>query len=224
VTSKQTAALRLLIADDQQLVRAGFRKLLDGEEGLEVVGEAADGIDAIGEARRLRPHVILMDIRMPRLDGIEATRQIVATCPDIAVLILTTYDLDEYVFHALSAGASGFLLKDTPPDDLIDGIRIVARGDALLAPTVTRRLIAEFTSAVRARTPAQLPEISGRERDVLVQVTHGLNNAEIAAALFIGEATVKTHVSNLLSKLGCRDRVQLVVRGYEAGLVVPGTR
>ena len=224
MTSKQTAALRLLIADDQQLVRAGFRKLLDGEEGLEVVGEAADGIDAIGEARRLRPHVILMDIRMPRLDGIEATRQIVATCPDIAVLILTTYDLDEYVFHALSAGASGFLLKDTPPDDLIDGIRIVARGDALLAPTVTRRLIAEFTSAVRARTPAQLPEISGRERDVLVQVTHGLNNAEIAAALFIGEATVKTHVSNLLSKLGCRDRVQLVVRGYEAGLVVPGTR
>lgn len=224
MTAKQSGPLRLLIADDQQLVRAGFQKLLDGEEGLEVVGEAADGVDAISAARGLRPDVILMDIRMPRLDGIEATRQIVATCPDVAVLILTTYDLDEYVFQALSAGASGFLLKDTPPDDLIDGIRIVARGDALLAPTVTRRLIGEFTAAVRARTPAELPEISDRERDVLIQVTRGLNNSEIAAALFIGEATVKTHVSNLLSKLGCRDRVQLVVRGYEAGLVVPGAR
>lgn len=224
MTSQPAGTLRLLIADDQQLVRAGFRKLLDGEDGLEVVGEAADGVDAITAARGLRPDVILMDIRMPRIDGIEATRQIVATCPEIAILILTTYDLDEYVFQALSAGASGFLLKDTPPDDLIDGIRIVARGDALLAPTVTRRLIAEFTAAVRARTPAQLPEISDRERDVLVHVTRGLNNAEIAAALFIGEATVKTHVSNLLNKLGCRDRVQLVVRGYETGLVIPGAR
>lgn len=224
MTGPRSGSLRLLVADDQQLVRAGFRKLLDGEDGLEVVGEAADGVDAIAAARKLRPHVVLMDIRMPRLDGIEATRQIVGTVPGTAVLILTTYDLDEYVFQALSAGASGFLLKDTPPDDLIDGIGVIARGDALLAPTITRRLISEFTAAVRARTPAQLPQISERERDVLVQVTRGLNNAEIATALFIGEATVKTHVSNLLTKLGCRDRVQLVIRGYEAGLVIPGAR
>jgi DNA-binding NarL/FixJ family response regulator len=216
--------LRLLVADDQLLVRAGFRKLLDGEEGLEVVGEAADGVEAIAETRRLRPDVVLMDIRMPRLDGIEATRRIVAAVPGTAVLVLTTYDLDEYVFEALTAGASGFLLKDTPPDDLIDGVHIVARGDALLAPSITRRLIAEFTVAMRRRRPAALPEISAREREVLIRVARGLNNAEIAGELFIGEATVKTHVGSLLSKLACRDRVQLVVRGYEAGLVVPGER
>ena len=214
--------LRLLIADDQLLVRAGFRKLLDGEEGLEVVGEAADGVEAVAESKRLRPDVVLMDIRMPRLDGIEATRRVVRDGSAGAVLVLTTYDLDEYVFQALQAGASGFLLKDSPPDDLISAVRVVARGDALLAPAITRRLIAEFTARA-VRVPDPLPEISARERDVLVGVARGLTNAELANTLFIGEATVKTHVSSLLAKLGCRDRVQLVVRAYEAGVVVPGT-
>jgi DNA-binding NarL/FixJ family response regulator len=213
--------LRLLIADDQSLVRAGFRKLLDGEAELEVVGEAADGVEAIAEAKRLRPDVVLMDIRMPRLDGVEATRRITADGTATAVLILTTYDLDEYVFQALKAGANGFLLKDSPPDDLIAAIRVVARGDALLAPSITRRLIAEFT-ARNGRPADPLPEISDREREVLVGVARGLTNTELAQALFIGEATVKTHVSNLLAKLGCRDRVQLVARAYEAGVVVPG--
>jgi len=214
-------SLRLLIADDQSLVRAGFRKLLDGEDGLEVVGDAADGVEAIAESKRLRPDVVLMDIRMPRLDGIEATRRIVADQSATAVLILTTYDLDEYVFQALQAGASGFLLKDSPPDDLIAAVRVVARGDALLAPSITRRLIAEFTT--RNGRPAEpLPDISDREREVLTGVARGLNNTELAQTLFIGEATVKTHVSNLLAKLGCRDRVQLVARAYEAGVVVPG--
>ena len=214
-------SLRLLIADDQSLVRAGFHKLLDGEDGLEVVGDAADGVEAIAESKRLRPDVVLMDIRMPRLDGVEATRRITADGTATAVLILTTYDLDEYVFQALQAGASGFLLKDSPPDDLIAAVRIVARGDALLAPSITRRLIAEFT-ARGARPADPLPEISQREHEVLVGVARGLNNTELAQALFIVEATVKTHVSNLLTKLGCRDRVQLVARAYEAGVVVPG--
>jgi DNA-binding NarL/FixJ family response regulator len=215
--------LRVLIADDQALVRAGFTKLLDGEDGLEVVGEAADGVEAVSEARRLRPDVVLMDVRMPRLDGIEATRRISKDGTATAVLILTTYDLDEYVFQAIEAGASGFLLKDAPPDDLVAGIKVVARGDALLAPSVTRRLIAEFTARVRtaAKAPA-LPDVSPRERDVLVGVARGLTNAEIGRELFIGEATVKTHVGNLLAKLGCRDRVQLVVRAYESGVVTPG--
>ena len=213
--------VRLVIADDQTLVRAGFRRLLEGEEGLQVVADAADGLEAIEQARRCRPDVVLMDIRMPRLDGIEATRRITSESADVAVLVLTTYDLDEYVFEALRAGASGFLLKDSPPDELIAAIRVVARGDALIAPSVTRRLIAEFTTR---RAPQQtLPDISARERDVLVGVARGLNNAEVAAELFIGEATVKSHVSSLLAKLGCRDRVQLVVRAYEAGVVVPGT-
>jgi DNA-binding NarL/FixJ family response regulator len=212
--------VRLVIADDQMLVRAGFRRLLEGEDGLQVVGDASDGLEAIESVRRCRPDVVLMDIRMPRLDGIEATRRITAESSDVAVLVLTTYDLDEYVFEALRAGASGFLLKDSPPDELISAIRVVARGDALIAPSVTRRLIAEFTSR---RGPQQtLPDVSTRERDVLVGVARGLNNAELAAELFIGEATVKTHVSSLLAKLGCRDRVQLVVRAYEAGVVVPG--
>jgi len=214
--------LRLLLADDQSLVRAGFRKLLDGEDGLEVVGEAADGVEAIAESKRLRPDVVLMDIRMPRLDGIEATRRVSADGSAGAVLVLTTYDLDEYVFQALQAGASGFLLKDSPPDDLISAVRVVARGDALLAPPITRRLIAEFT-ARQGRTRDPLPEISAREREVLVGVARGLTNAELASSLHIGEATVKTHISNLLMKLACRDRVQLVVRAYEAGVVVPGT-
>jgi DNA-binding NarL/FixJ family response regulator len=214
--------LRLVIADDQMLVRAGFQKLLHGESDLEVVGEAADGLEAIAEARRCRPDVVLMDIRMPRLDGIAATRRIMAELPGVAVLVLTTYDLDEYVFEALRAGASGFLLKDSPPDELIAAIKVVARGDALIAPSVTRRLIAEFTARRVAERRQPLPEISAREHDVLVGVARGLNNAEVAAQLFIGEATVKSHVSSLLSKLGCRDRVQLVVRAYEAGVVLPG--
>jgi len=213
--------LRLLIADDQMLVRAGFRKLLDGEPGLAVVGEAADGLEAVELAAELRPDVVLMDIRMPRLDGIEATRRVAAELPGIAVLVLTTYDLDEYVFNALRAGASGFLLKDSPPDELIAAIKIVGRGDALIAPSVTRRLIAEFTARLDPREA--LPPVSARERDVLVGVAKGLNNAELASELFIGEATVKSHVSSLLAKLDCRDRVQLVVRAYEAGVVVPGS-
>ena len=214
-------ALRLLIVDDQALVRAGFRKLLESEEGLEVVGEAGDGVEAVAEARRLGPDVVLMDIRMPRLDGIEATRQL-ASGGGPAVLVLTTYDLDEYVFEALRAGASGFLLKDAPPDDLVAAVRTVARGDALLAPSVTRRLIAEFTSRNRRRPEAALPALSQRETEVLKLVARGMSNAEIAHSLFLGEATVKTHVRSLLSKLQCRDRVQAVVRAYESGLVEPG--
>ena len=213
--------LRLLIVDDQALVRAGFRKLLESEEGFEVVGEAADGIEAVAEVRRLGPDVVLMDIRMPRLDGIEATRRIAAGGRP-AVLVLTTYDLDEYVFEALQAGASGFLLKDAPPDDLVAAVRTVARGDALLAPSVTRRLIAEFTSRKRPDPEAALPPLTQRETDVLKLVARGMSNAEIAATLFLGEATVKTHVGSLLAKLHCRDRVQAVVRAYESGLVAPG--
>ena len=171
--------LRLLIADDQMLVRAGFRKLLDGEPGLAVVGEAADGLDAVELAAQLRPDVVLMDIRMPRMDGIEATRRVAAELPGVAVLVLTTYDLDEYVFNALRAGASGFLLKDSPPDELIAAIKIVGRGDALIAPSVTRRLIAEFTARLDPREA--LPPVSARERDVLVGVARGLNNAELAS-------------------------------------------
>jgi DNA-binding NarL/FixJ family response regulator len=214
--------LGVLIADDQLLLRAGFRKLLDGEVGLTVVGDAADGREAVELVTALRPNVVLMDIRMPVLDGIQATRQITESFPGTAVLVLTTYDLDEYVFAALEAGASGFLLKDCPPDELISAIRVVARGDALIAPSVTRRLIMEFTSRAGRAARQELPPISERERDVLIGAARGLSNAELAAELFIGEATVKTHISSLLTKLGCRDRVQLVVRAYEAGVVVPG--
>jgi DNA-binding NarL/FixJ family response regulator len=213
--------LRLVIADDQELLRAGFRRLLESEDGLEVVGEAADGVEAVAETRRLDPDVVLMDIRMPRIDGIEATRRIAAGDSHASVLVLTTYDLDEYVFDALEAGASGFLLKDAPPDQLIAGVRMVARGDAMLAPVITRRLIAEFATR-RRRPAAMLPSLSPRETDVIRLVARGLSNAEIADRLFLGEATVKTHVSGILSKLDCRDRVQVVVRAYESGLVEPG--
>jgi DNA-binding NarL/FixJ family response regulator len=224
-TERQTdeaGVLSVVIADDQLLLRAGFRKLLDGEPGLEVVGDAADGQEAVQLVERLQPNVVLMDIRMPVLDGIEATRRITATYPGTAVLVLTTYDLDEYVFAALEAGASGFLLKDCPPDELTSAIRVVARGDALIAPSITRRLVAEFTARAAAGGLRELPPISDREREVLVGVARGMSNSELAADLFIGEATVKSHVSSLLTKLGCRDRVQLVVAAYEAGLVVPG--
>ena len=215
--------LTVVIADDQLLLRAGFRKLLDGEEGLVVVGDVGDGQDAVTLVERIHPDVVLMDIRMPVLDGIEATRRISRRVPGTAVLVLTTYDLDEYVFAALEAGASGFLLKDCPPDELVAGIRVVARGDALLAPSITRRLVAEFTARAAGVGSRELPQISAREREVLIGVARGLSNIELAREMFIGEATVKTHVSSLLAKLGCRDRVQLVVAAYEAGLVVPGT-
>jgi DNA-binding NarL/FixJ family response regulator len=214
--------LSVVIADDQLLLRAGFRKLLDGEEDITVVGDVGDGEQAVEAARSLRPTVVLMDIRMPVLDGIEATRRITAELPDVAVLVLTTYDLDEYVYAALEAGASGFLLKDSPPEELVAAIRVVARGDALIAPSVTRRLIVEFTARAARAGRRELPPISEREREVLIGVARGLTNAELARELYIGEATVKTHVSSLLTKLDCRDRVQLVVRAYESGVVVPG--
>ena len=222
MTADDPAGLSIVIADDQLLLRAGFRKLLDGEDGLTVVGDAADGQEAIALVDRLRPNVVLMDIRMPVLDGIEATRQISRRFPDTAVLVLTTYDLDEYVFAALDAGASGFLLKDCPPDELTSAIRVVARGDALIAPSITRRLIAEFAGRAAHTGLRELPAISDREQEVLIGVARGLSNSELSAQLFIGEATVKSHVSSLLTKLGCRDRVQLVVAAYEAGLVTPG--
>jgi DNA-binding NarL/FixJ family response regulator len=223
VTVPAATDLQVVIADDQLLLRAGFRKLLDGEDGLEVVGDAGDGQEAVAIVDRLHPDVVLMDIRMPVMDGIEATRRISQRAPGTAVLVLTTYDLDEYVFAALEAGASGFLLKDCPPDELVAAIRVVARGEALIAPSITRRLISEFTTRGAGTVLRELPPISEREREVLIGVARGLSNSELARDLFIGEATVKTHVSSLLTKLGCRDRVQLVVAAYEAGLVVPGT-
>jgi DNA-binding NarL/FixJ family response regulator len=223
MTTEPPTPLDVLIVDDPLLLRAGFRKLLDGEPDLRVVGDAADGQEAIRQVEQLNPNVVLMDIRMPVLDGIEATRRITAASPDTAVLVLTTYDLDEYVFAALEAGASGFLLKDCLPNELISAIRIVSRGDALIAPSITRRLIGEFTTRAARAVRKTLPPVSEREREVLIGVARGLSNSELAAELFIGEATVKSHVSSLLTKLGCRDRVQLVVSAYEAGLVVPGT-
>jgi DNA-binding NarL/FixJ family response regulator len=215
-------SIRVLIADDQSLVRAGFRLVLENHDDLEVVGEASNGEEAIHSAGRLEPDVVLMDIRMPELDGIAATREITRRFP-ARVLVLTTYDLDEYVYDALQAGASGFLLKDTPPDQLAAGIRSVAAGEALLAPTVTRRLIAEFARvrpAPQAR-PAALDELTPREFDVLRHLARGLSNAEIAEQLFLSDTTVKTHVAHLLGKLGLRDRVQAVVLAYETGLVTP---
>jgi DNA-binding NarL/FixJ family response regulator len=214
----------VLIADDQGLVRAGFRKLLESEGGLRVVAEAADGLEAVALARRLQPDVVLMDIRMPRLDGLEATRRLLDGPTRTRVVMLTTFDLDEYVFDALTAGASGFLLKDAPPEQLIAAIQVVAGGDALLAPSITRRLIEEFVRRPPPRSgpPRRLGGLTGRELEVLRLLARGLSNAEIAAELVLGEATVKTHVGNLLTKLGLRDRVQAVVLAYESGLVQPG--
>ncbi|MEU8183204.1 response regulator transcription factor [Micromonospora sp. NPDC049044] len=214
--------IRLLLADDQTLVRAGFRSILDGEDGIEVVGEAADGAEAVRLAGQLSPEVVLMDIRMPVLDGLAATRQIVTT-GTARVIILTTFDLDDYVYGALRAGASGFLVKDTEPAELIHGVRVVARGDALIAPSITRRLIAEFSA--RATHPDPGPRLSGlttREREVLALVAAGLSNDEIAARLVLSPATAKTHVSRIMTKTQVRDRAQLVILAYECGLTVPG--
>lgn len=218
--------IRVLIVDDQALVRAGFRVLVDAAPDLEVVGEAEDGAQAIGAASAMKPDVILMDIRMPGVDGLEATRRILAESsePRPRVLVLTTFDADEYVYEALRSGASGFLLKDTEPRQLVDGIRVVARGEALLAPSVTRRLIDEFASRpeVRRARPEALEALTEREREVLTLVAQGLSNDGIAEALFISPATAKTHVSRVMMKLDARDRAQLVVIAYESGLVVPG--
>jgi DNA-binding NarL/FixJ family response regulator len=215
--------IRVLLADDQALMLGGFRMILETEEDIEVVGEALDGREAVDRFGRLRPDVVVMDIRMPELDGLEATRRLTETDPDARVLILTMFDLDEYVFEALRAGASGFLLKDRPPEELVAAVRVVASGDSLLAPSVTRRLIEEFSRRPRPGAgPPALEELSDREREVLLLMGRGLSNAEIAARLFLAETTVKTHVGHVLQKLGLRDRVQAVVLAYESGLVQPG--
>jgi DNA-binding NarL/FixJ family response regulator len=217
--------IRVLLADDQELVRDGFAMILDAQPDMEVVGQAADGTRSVELARTLTPDVVLMDVRMPVMDGIEATRRIrAAGLHRLAVLILTTFDLDEYVYEALRAGASGFLLKDVPRSTLIQGVRTVATGEALLAPTITRRLIERFVSQpspTRAR-PRELDELTDREQDVLLRLARGRSNSEIARELFLSEATVKTHVAHILHKLGLRDRVHAVVYAYEAGLISPG--
>jgi DNA-binding NarL/FixJ family response regulator len=217
--------IRVLIADDQALVRAGFRALLDAQDDIEVVAEAADGAHAVQLAVDTTPDVLLMDIRMPLLDGLEATRRIVAEprCAGVRIVILTTFDLDEYVFEALRLGASGFLVKDTEPVDLLRGVRAVAAGDALLSPGVTRRMIAQFATRVATPpAPRALDALTDREREVLALVGVGMSNEEIATTLVVSPATAKTHVSRAMIKLGARDRAQLVVYAYEAGLVRPG--
>ena len=217
-------AIRVLIVDDQALVRAGFRMILEAQPDLEVVGEAGDGSAAIDAVRTLRPDVVLMDVRMPGVDGIEATRRLTEAGVPGKIVILTTYDLDEYVFDALAAGASGFLLKHVPPEELVRGVRVAASGEALLAPSITRRLIEEFAkqrAPVRA-SGTDLKTLTDREREVLTLLGRGLSNPEIARELKVGEATVKTHVAHVLDKLELRDRVQAVIFAYEIGLIKPG--
>ncbi|WP_367133761.1 response regulator [Saccharothrix sp. HUAS TT1] len=215
--------IRVVLADDQALVRAGFRLLLDTEDGFEVVGEAGDGEEAVRQAHEHRPDVVVMDVRMPGVDGLVATRRVCAELPGVKVLILTTFDVDEYVFEALRAGASGFLLKDTEPVELLHALRVVAEGEALLAPSVTRKLIEEFASRPEHRRPepGALRELTAREREVLALVAAGLSNEEIAEHLVISPATSRTHVSRVMTKVGARDRAQLVVLAYESGLVAP---
>jgi DNA-binding NarL/FixJ family response regulator len=225
VAPSRVETIRVLLVDDQTMVRAGFRMILETEPSISVVGEAADGIEAVEMVARARPDVVLMDVRMPRMDGIEATSHITRTASPPRVLILTTFDLDDHVYAALRAGASGFLLKDAPAEQLVDAIGVIARGDALLAPSVTRLLIDEV-----ARRPAADPAVvapglatlTDRELDVMRLIARGLSNSEIADELYLGEATVKTHVGRILTKLGLRDRVQAVVVAYESGLVTPG--
>jgi DNA-binding NarL/FixJ family response regulator len=220
-----TKPVRILLADDQPLLRTGFRMVLGGEEDLDIVGEASDGVEAVELSRRLLPDVVLMDIRMPRMDGVAATRAIVDARLPVRVLILTTFDLDEYVVGALRAGASGFLAKDVPADDLVTAIRTVAVGEAVVAPRILRRLLDRFADVLpdpNAGPPIGLNTLTEREREVLVQVARGLSNAEIARALTVSETTVKTHVGHVLAKLNLRDRVQAVVLAYESGLVRPG--
>jgi DNA-binding NarL/FixJ family response regulator len=217
--------IRVLLADDQALVRGGFRLILEAQEDIEVVGEAADGHQALTCARELEPDVVLMDIRMPKLDGLQATRRLVDDDGSTRVLILTTFDLDQYVYEAMKAGASGFLVKDVRPEQLADAVRVVATGEALLAPTITRRLIEQFVRRPPPTSgpPRELSELSDRELDVLKLIARGLSNAEIAQSLFVTDATIKTHVTHILSKLTLRDRVQAVVLAYESGLVQAGS-
>jgi DNA-binding NarL/FixJ family response regulator len=212
-------SIRVLVADDQSMVRAGFRMLLGGEPDIDVVAEASNGLEAVEKAARFAPTVVLMDIRMPELDGLEATRRILAADENARVLILTTFDLDEYVYEALRAGASGFVLKDDPPEQLLEAIHVVARGEALLSPAVTRRVIRQFSRVPHAASPRGLDDLTERERDVFRLIAHGLSNAEIGAELFISDTTVKTHITHILQKLGLRDRVQAIVLAYQAGLV-----
>jgi DNA-binding NarL/FixJ family response regulator len=219
-------SVRVVIADDQALVRAGFKMILEAEPEIEVVGEAEDGVEAVELIKRLKPDVALMDIRMPRLNGLEATRQITNGAGDVAtrVLVLTTFDLNEYVYEALRAGASGFLLKDVPSEQLVAGIHVVARGEALLAPSITRRLIEEFAKnqPVERTPPKEVEELTAREMEVFKLIARGMSNAEVAAELIVSETTVKTHVARILMKLHLRDRVQAVVYAYESGMIQPG--
>jgi DNA-binding NarL/FixJ family response regulator len=210
--------IRVLVADDQSMVRAGFRMLLSREEDMEVVAEASNGLEAVEKAARFQPTVALMDIRMPELDGLEATRRILAADDTARILILTTFDLDEYVYEALRSGASGFVLKDEPPEQLLDAIRIVARGEALLSPTVTKRVIQKFSRLPHRTPPPQIDELTERELDVFRLIARGLSNAEIGEELYISETTVKTHITHILQKLDLRDRVQAVVLAYDTGL------
>ena len=211
-------SIRVLVADDQSMVRAGFRMLLSGEDDIEVVAEASNGLEAVAQAARFHPTVVLMDIRMPQLDGLEATRRILAANDDARILILTTFDLDEYVYEALRSGASGFVLKDDPPEQLLAAIRVVAEGEALLSPAITKRVIKQFTRIPRPEPPRQLDELTERELEVFRLIARGLSNAEIARELYISDTTVKTHITHILMKLNLRDRVQAVVLAHETGL------
>jgi DNA-binding NarL/FixJ family response regulator len=217
-------SIRVLVADDQSMVRAGFRMLLAGEQDIEVVAEASNGLEAVDKAARFHPTVVLMDIRMPELDGLQATRRILAADDTARILILTTFDLDEYVYEALRAGASGFVLKDDPPEQLIAAVRTVAAGDALLSPTITKRVIKQFTRIPRPTPPKEFDDLTAREQEVFRLIARGLSNAEIGQELYISETTVKTHITHILQKLNLRDRVQLIVLAYQTGLFEADTQ